>query len=124
LASAIERLARVGEQAGTSVEQMIQICDAGINVEAPLDIIDQTLQAPQEFIGFPLGRVATRLALSIRRGRIADISAPKLLPKQRSSEFRNETGLSALHYCFRLNLRSKESDVCLQQALSMPPIEW
>jgi hypothetical protein len=52
LARAIERLARVGEQAGVSVEQMILILNAGVSVEDLLDIIDKRLQTPQEFIGY------------------------------------------------------------------------
>ena len=52
LARAIERLARVGEQAGISVEQMILILNAGVSVEGLLDIIDKRLQTPQEFIGY------------------------------------------------------------------------
>jgi hypothetical protein len=51
LARAIERLARAGEQAGISVEQMIQILNAGVSVETLLDIIDKRLQTPREVIG-------------------------------------------------------------------------
>jgi len=45
LARAIERLALAGEQAGISVEDMIQILNAGVRVEALLDLIGQNLQA-------------------------------------------------------------------------------
>ena len=48
LARAIERLARVGEQAGISVEQMILILDSGLSVDDLLEIIDRSLQAPRE----------------------------------------------------------------------------
>lgn len=52
LARAIERLVQVGQQAGISVEQMIQILNAGGSVETLLDIIDKRLQTPREFIGY------------------------------------------------------------------------
>ena len=39
LAQAIEKLARAGEQAGMSVEDMIRILDAGVSVETLLDLI-------------------------------------------------------------------------------------
>jgi hypothetical protein len=52
LARAIERLVAAGERAGISVVQMIQILDVGVSVEALLDIIDQRLKAPREFIGY------------------------------------------------------------------------
>jgi hypothetical protein len=52
LARAIERLAAAGEEAGISVEQMIQILNVGVSVEDLLDIVDKKLQAPREFIGY------------------------------------------------------------------------
>ena len=48
LARVVERLVAAGEQAGISVEKMIQILDAGVSVETLLDIIDRSLQAPEE----------------------------------------------------------------------------
>jgi hypothetical protein len=48
LAQAIEKLARVGEQAGITVEDMIQILNAGVSVETLLDLIERSLQAPRE----------------------------------------------------------------------------
>jgi hypothetical protein len=47
LARAIERLARVGEQAGISVEQMILILNSGMSVDDLLEIIDRSLPAPR-----------------------------------------------------------------------------
>jgi hypothetical protein len=52
LARAIERLVAAGEQAGISVEQMILILNSGVRVEDLLQIIDKSLQRPQEFIGY------------------------------------------------------------------------
>lgn len=52
LARAIARLVAAGEQAGISVEQMIQILNAGVSVEALLDLIDKRLRTPREFIGY------------------------------------------------------------------------
>jgi hypothetical protein len=51
LAQAIERLALAGEQAGISVEEMIQILNAGVRVEALLDLIGRNLQASLETTG-------------------------------------------------------------------------
>jgi hypothetical protein len=48
LARAIERLARMGEQAGIAVEDMIQILNAGVSVETLLDLIERRLQGPGE----------------------------------------------------------------------------
>jgi hypothetical protein len=45
LARAVERLAQAGEQAGFSVEDMIQILNAGVSLETLLDIIDRSLRA-------------------------------------------------------------------------------
>jgi hypothetical protein len=44
LVRVIERLARAGEQAGISVEQMIQILNAGVSVETLVDLIDRSPQ--------------------------------------------------------------------------------
>jgi hypothetical protein len=43
LARAIEKFAAAGEKAGFTVEQMIQILNAGVGVETLLDIIERTL---------------------------------------------------------------------------------
>jgi hypothetical protein len=43
LSSAIERLARAGEQAGFSVEQMIEMLNAGLSIGALLDMISYSL---------------------------------------------------------------------------------
>ncbi|MGA8216399.1 MAG: hypothetical protein WB799_22605 [Candidatus Sulfotelmatobacter sp.] len=48
LAQAIEKLARLGEQAGISVQDMILILKAGASVETLLDLIGQNLQAQEE----------------------------------------------------------------------------
>ena len=45
LVRAVERLAQAGEQAGFSVEKMIQMLNAGVTVEILLDIIERSLQA-------------------------------------------------------------------------------
>lgn len=58
LAQAIERLALAGEQAGISVEEMIQILNAGVRVEALLDLIGRNLQASLETTAPPLDHVA------------------------------------------------------------------
>jgi hypothetical protein len=47
LVRAVERLAKAGERAGFRVEDMIQMLNAGVTVEALLDIIERSLQAPQ-----------------------------------------------------------------------------
>ena len=44
LAQAVEKLARAGEQVGLSVEDMIRLLNAGISVEALIDLIG-SLQA-------------------------------------------------------------------------------
>jgi hypothetical protein len=49
LARAIQKLAVAGERAGFTVEQMIQILNAGVSVEALLDIIERNLQAPRGY---------------------------------------------------------------------------
>jgi hypothetical protein len=41
----VEKLAQAGEQAGFSVEDMIQMLNAGLTVETLLDIIERSLQA-------------------------------------------------------------------------------
>jgi hypothetical protein len=46
LARAVELLAMAGEQAGFTVEDMIQMLKAGVSVETLLDTIDRSLQAP------------------------------------------------------------------------------
>ena len=51
LAQAVERVAVIGEQAGFSVEDMIHMLDAGLAVEMLLEIIDRSLQLPQEETG-------------------------------------------------------------------------
>ena len=43
LSSAIERLARAGEQAGFSVEEMIEMLNAGVSIGALLDMISYSL---------------------------------------------------------------------------------
>lgn len=43
LARAIEKFAAAGEKAGFSVEQIIQILNAGVGVETLLDIIERML---------------------------------------------------------------------------------
>jgi hypothetical protein len=40
---AVERLAEAGEEAGLSIEQVIQILNAGVGVETLLDLIDRSL---------------------------------------------------------------------------------
>jgi len=44
LAEAVEKLARAAEQVGMSVDDMIQILDAGVSVKTLVDLID-SLQA-------------------------------------------------------------------------------
>ncbi len=55
LAQAIERLALAGEQAGISVEEMIQILNAGVRVEALLDLIGGIFRLPWKQLAPPLG---------------------------------------------------------------------
>ena len=43
LSSAIERLARAGEQAGFRVEEMIEMLNAGLSIGALLDMISYSL---------------------------------------------------------------------------------
>ena len=50
LASIIERLARAGEQAGFSVEEMIEMLNAGVSIGALLDMISYS--SSQEELGF------------------------------------------------------------------------
>ena len=45
LGKAVGDLAMAGEQAGFSVEQMIQLLNAGISVERLLELIGQRLEA-------------------------------------------------------------------------------
>ena len=45
LTRAIEKLARAGEQAGFSVEDLIRILNAGVSVERLVQLIDKNLQA-------------------------------------------------------------------------------
>jgi hypothetical protein len=46
LARAIEKFAAAGEEAGFTVEEMIQILNAGVGVKTLLDIIEDVLQGP------------------------------------------------------------------------------
>jgi hypothetical protein len=48
LMSAINKLAVAGEQAGFSLEQMIQILDDGLSVETLLDLITWSLERRQQ----------------------------------------------------------------------------
>jgi len=41
LVRAVEKLARAGERAGLSVEEMIRILNAGVTVECLLDLIER-----------------------------------------------------------------------------------
>jgi hypothetical protein len=54
---AIESLARAGEEAGISVEDMIRILNAGVSVEALLDLIRRNARACSEKIGRSSGWV-------------------------------------------------------------------
>ena len=45
LQTSIAKLARVGEQAGFTVEQMIQMLDAGVTVEGLLRLIEWRLES-------------------------------------------------------------------------------
>jgi hypothetical protein len=42
---AIEKLAHAGEQAGFTAEDMIRLLNAGLSVEALLDLIERSVQA-------------------------------------------------------------------------------
>jgi len=53
----VERLALAGEEAGLSVERMIQILNAGVSVEALLDIIDRLQTPPRVHRLCPLGHL-------------------------------------------------------------------
>jgi hypothetical protein len=57
LARAVERFAVAGEEAGLSVELMIQILNAGVSVETLLDLIDRSLQGRREQTGRSSGWV-------------------------------------------------------------------
>ena len=48
LMSAINKLAVAGEQAGFSLEQMIQLLDDGLSVETLLDLITWSLERRQQ----------------------------------------------------------------------------
>ena len=48
LLAAVGKLAIAGEQAGFSLEQMIELLDQGLTVETLLDLISWRLQAPRE----------------------------------------------------------------------------
>ncbi|HTT22381.1 MAG TPA: hypothetical protein VMG82_25865 [Candidatus Sulfotelmatobacter sp.] len=48
LISAISKLAIAGEQAGFSLEQMIQLLDDGLTVESLLDLISWSLECRQQ----------------------------------------------------------------------------
>lgn len=54
LVSGIGKLATVGQQAGFSVEQMIQLLDAGLTVEGLVELIAWRLEQPK-----PLAPVAS-----------------------------------------------------------------
>lgn len=54
LVSGIGKLATVGQQAGFSVEQMIQLVDAGLTVEGLVELIAWRLEQPK-----PLAPVAS-----------------------------------------------------------------
>ena len=45
LANAVYKLALAGEQVGFSLEEMIQILNAGVTVEALIDLIETRLRA-------------------------------------------------------------------------------
>ena len=47
LVSGIAKLAHAGQQAGFSVEQMIQLLNAGLGVEALVDVIAWRLEQPK-----------------------------------------------------------------------------
>jgi hypothetical protein len=47
LEQAIEDLARAGEQAGISVEDMIRVLRAGVSVETLFDLVEWSLQGSQ-----------------------------------------------------------------------------
>ena len=62
VSSTIERLARAGEQAGFSVEQLIEMLNAGVSIAALLDMISyslshKTLEFTQERQRYPLSPV-------------------------------------------------------------------
>ena len=57
LPRAIENLARAGEKAGFSVEDMIRLLNAGISVETLLDLIGRNLQAFREETTRPSRRI-------------------------------------------------------------------
>jgi hypothetical protein len=44
--TAIEKLVRAGEQAGFSVEQMIQMLQTGVDIETLLQMIERRLSPP------------------------------------------------------------------------------
>jgi hypothetical protein len=50
LSSTIEKFARAGEQAGFSVEEMIEMLNAGVSIGALLDMISYSFS--QEELGF------------------------------------------------------------------------
>jgi hypothetical protein len=54
LSSTVERLARAGEQAGFSVEQLIEMLNAGVSIGALLDMISYSLL--HEALEFTEGR--------------------------------------------------------------------
>ena len=47
LASGIAKLAMAGQQAGFTVEQMIQLLNAGLGVQALLELIARRLEQPK-----------------------------------------------------------------------------
>jgi hypothetical protein len=51
LVRAVEKLARAGEQAGMSVEDMIRILNAGVSVETLLELIERSLQSSRQETG-------------------------------------------------------------------------
>jgi hypothetical protein len=48
---AVEKLARAGEQAGMSVEDMIWILNAGVSVETLLELIECSLRSSRQETG-------------------------------------------------------------------------
>ena len=64
LSNTIERLALAGEQAGFSVEQLIEMLNAGVSVGALLDMISYSLS--HEALEFTQGRAGTHELLRVQ----------------------------------------------------------
>ena len=64
LSSTIEKLARAGEQAGFSVEEMIEMLNAGVSIGALLDMISYSLS--QEALEFTTSAVEESPSASAR----------------------------------------------------------